>query len=92
MLWLGKPDIEVTWVSADQVPLAIIEEYEKGIQVETEMYTDSSYGQEKSVLSISKLQTNAMKKPRIERKVIEDSTGYVQWTTPNLSTPTIKGQ
>jgi hypothetical protein len=73
--WLGKPAIEVTWVSADKVPSAVIDEYEKGIQVEAETYTDSSYGQEKSILSINRVQNNANKKPRIERKVIEDSTG-----------------
>lgn len=78
VLWLGKPDIEVTWESADTLPLAVIEEFESGIQCEAEMHTDFHYGQEKCVLAVNKSklsQGNVSKKPRVERRVIQNSTG-----------------
>ena len=32
VLWLGKPELEVTWESAASLPPTIIEEFEEGVQ------------------------------------------------------------
>lgn len=86
------PDIKVTWESADTVPSAIIQEFEKGIQAEAEMHTIFHYGQEKCTLAINKSKTSqglAVKKPRRERKVIEGSTGYDLQMQTELKWPLI---
>lgn len=78
MLWLGKPDVEVTWEPAESLSKEVIEEYEKGIRSEVETKTTIQYGQEKSILAVNKddiLQETTAKKTRVERTVIKNSSG-----------------
>ena len=77
VLWLGKLELEVTWESAASLPPAIIEEFEKGVQPQVVTRTDIQYGQEKCVLSVTtnKPDDIALKKPRLERPVINKNTG-----------------
>ena len=73
----GKPELEVTWESAASLPPAIIEEFEKGLELQVVTRTDIQYGQEKCVLSVTtnKPDDIALKKPRLERPVINENTG-----------------
>ena len=34
VLWLGKPDVAVTWEPVSSLPTAVIAEFEQGIQTE----------------------------------------------------------
>ena len=45
VLWLAKPEIEVTWETADSLSPAVIEEFEKGILSEVVTHTDQYCGQ-----------------------------------------------
>ena len=77
VLWLGKPELEVTWESAASLPPSIIQEFEQGVQSQVVTCTDDLYGQKKCVLSVSSNKPDdvALKKPRVERPVINKSTG-----------------
>lgn len=77
VLWLGKPELEVTWESAASLPPTIIEEFEEGVQPQVVKRTDVQYGQEKCVLSVTTTKPDdiALKKPRLERQVINKNTG-----------------
>ena len=77
MLWLGKPELEVTWESAASLPSSIIQEFEQGVQSQVVTRTNDQYGQKKCVLSVSSNKPDdvALKKPRVERPVINKSTG-----------------
>lgn len=41
MLWVGKPDLEVTWEPVSSLPKAVIEEFENKIVVEAIEQTKS---------------------------------------------------
>ena len=77
VLWLGKPELKVTWESAASLPLAIIQEFEQGVQSQVVTRTDDQYVQKKCVLSVSSNKPDdvALKKPRVECPVINKSTG-----------------
>ena len=77
VLWLGKPELEVTWESAASLPPSIIQEFEQGVQSQVVTRTDDQYGQKKCVLSVTSNKPDdvALKKPRVERPVINESTG-----------------
>ena len=77
VLWLGRPELEVTWESAASLPPAIIEEFEEGVQPQVVKRTDVQYGQQKCILSVTTTKPDdiALKKPRLERPVINKNTG-----------------
>ena len=68
VLWLAKPEIEVTWETADSLSPAVIEEFEKGILSEVVTHTDQYCGQYKCLLSVGNkpLEDVAPKNPKIE--------------------------
>jgi hypothetical protein len=73
---LGKPELDVSWEAADSLPPSLIEAYENEVNSEVEEQTVFHYGQEKHILAVKTSEsTNAPKKARVERSVIENSTG-----------------
>ena len=77
VLWLAKPEIKVTWETADSLSPAVIEEFEKGILSEVVTHTDQYCGQYKCLLSVGNkpLEDVAPKNPKIECPVISKSNG-----------------
>jgi len=45
VLWLGKPDIAVTWEPESSSPTAVIAEFEQGIQTEAVQHVADCNGQ-----------------------------------------------
>ena len=77
MLWLGKPDLQITWEPESSLPFEVIQEFEKEIKHEAYEETASQYGYNSSIIMIadSKQETQPSKKARRERPVIQDSDG-----------------
>ena len=76
VLWLGKPNIQVTWESADALHPSVIEDYENGLEPEVTTETEHKYGQQKSVLTVNKFSKEILsKKPKLDRPVINESSG-----------------
>ncbi len=77
VLWLGKPEVEVTWEAAHTLSPAIIEEFERGVQAEAVAQTELHYGYQMTTLSVSSdtSQQQPVKKARKERPVVESTTG-----------------
>ena len=74
---MAKPEIEVTWETADSLSPGVIEEFEKGIMSEVVTHTDHQYGQYKCLISVGNkpLEDVTPKKAKIERPVISKSNG-----------------
>ncbi len=77
VVWLGKPEVEVTWEAAHTFSPAIIEEFERGVQAEVVAQTEVHYGYQMTTLSVSSYtsQQQPVKKARKERPVVESTTG-----------------
>ena len=77
VLWLGKPDVEVTWEPESSLPQAIVQEFENNITNEISEKKTSQYGYDCNTLVVEsemdQLQPN--KKSKIERPVIQESEG-----------------
>ena len=84
VLWLGKPDIAVTWEPESSLPPAVLEEFEQGIHADVVEYMDNSYGQHAVTLGVARSQGNGAKRPRIDRPVIDMTTGLVLTPAHNL--------
>ena len=54
VLWLGQPQIKATWVAASMLPPIAIEEFENGVAAEAVAVRDQSYGQQSSMVRVSK--------------------------------------
>ena len=50
MLWLGKPDLQITWEPESSLPFEVIQEFEKEIKHEAYEETASQYGYNSSVI------------------------------------------
>lgn len=73
---MGKPELDVSWESADSLPADLIEAYEKEVNSEVEQQSDFHYGQEKCALAVkTRESTIKPKKARVEWSVIENNTG-----------------
>ena len=77
VLWLGKPEVSVTWEPESSIPPAVIEEFEKGIQAEVTQHVVESYGQHTFTLEVinTSASLHPAKKPRISRPVVDKTTG-----------------
>ena len=81
VLWLGKPNIEVTWELAESLSTAVIEEFESGVQAEAVSETEAHYGYRMTTLRAVTTETSSTfkqqvsKRPRKERPVVESNTG-----------------
>ena len=76
VLWLGKPDVQVTWEPASSLPPRVIEEFEKGIEVETCQHSTHQYGYEAStIVTLQKPESQPQKKARRDRPFIQRSSG-----------------
>ena len=74
MLWLGKEKCAVTWEPAENVPYAIIEEFERGTMVEiADQVTTSGLGQEMHTLTVAP--KTVPPPPSILRPVIKQNEG-----------------
>ena len=65
----------MTWEPESSLPPAVVEEFECGIQAEVVQHTENSCGQNITTLGVSKSQGDGSKRPRIDRPVIEKTTG-----------------
>ena len=80
VLWLGKPDMQVTWELADSSSSDIIKELEKSIRPEVITHKDVEYGHQKSILSVSSSNSDQdipQKNSRIESPIIQNSIGKI---------------
>ena len=79
VLWLGKPDVAVTWEPVSSLPTAVIAEFEQGIQTEAVQHVADCNGQWVSTLGVAYTgdQGDTTKQPRIDRPVIGKTTGWV---------------
>ena len=75
VIWLGKPNLDVTWEPVSSLPPAVVEEFEHGIQAEVVEHTETSCGQHTTTLGVTRSQSNGTKRPRIDRPVIAKTTG-----------------
>ena len=77
VLWLGKPDVEVTWEPESSLPQAIVQEFESNITSEVTEKKTSQYGYDCNTLvvesEVDPLQLN--KKSKIECPIIQESEG-----------------
>ncbi len=76
VLWLGKPEVQITCEPASSLPTTVIEEFEKGLTMETCQHSTHHYGHETStILFVEKEELQQPKKPRRARPYIPESTG-----------------
>ena len=80
VLWVGKPDLEVTWEPASSLPKAVIEEFENKIVSEAIEQTENQYGYNAKTILIESQRDSSQdvqpsKKHKVERPVIQDSNG-----------------
>lgn len=79
---MGKEQCAVTWEPAQNVPNAVIEEFERGsVAVVTDHVTPSGIGQTTHTLTVSPSQSPSTAVPRgplADRPVIKESEGYVK--------------
>ena len=77
MLWLGKPDVQVTWEPASSLPVAAIQEFEKGLMPKIVQHTSDHYGHGTSTIAVQEdtCESPPTKKPRPDRPVVESSIG-----------------
>ena len=76
VLWLGKPEMQVTWEPASSLSSTLIEEFERGIGVETCQQSTHQYGYEAStIFTVDKPASQQPKKARCDCPFIPKSTG-----------------
>ena len=78
MVWLGKPELQVTWELASSLPQSVIDEFEHNVESEVVTHTDIQYGQKKSFITLSTKPLPdecATKKLRRDRSVLDANTG-----------------
>ena len=52
VLWLGRPEVEVTWEPASTLSVKLIKEFEDGIVSEAVETSNDLYGQQTSTLGV----------------------------------------
>ena len=73
VLWLGKENCDVTWEPAENVPMRVISEFEKGAHPTVkESITVSGMGQRMHTLTIDECHSASTSQPRL---VVKDSGG-----------------
>lgn len=76
VLWLGRPEVEVTWEPASSLSAQLIKEFEDGIACDLVETTSTSYGRHTSTLAIkSQNAAPPMKKQKRNRPILESNTG-----------------
>lgn len=81
VLWLGKERCAVTWEKAENVPKAVIEEFENGTKaVVADHITPSGTGQTVHTLTVLPNQSRlASHPPSADRPVIKENEGCVDF-------------
>ena len=86
MLWLGKPDLHVTWEPASSLPAAVIEEFEKGSVPKAVHCSVDHYGHGTNTLVVEHAtESQPRKKARTDRPLVECSRGLVYSTQNTVS-------
>ena len=68
--------METSWEPAAALPIAAREEFEKGLITSEAIETKSNhYGYETSTILVQDKEVNQAKKPRVDRPLIQNSTG-----------------
>ena len=77
MLWLGKPDLQVTWEPASSLPVAVIEEFEKGLIPQAVQSSSNSYGHGTTTIVVEEntSEPQPSKKARTDHPFVESSSG-----------------
>ena len=77
VLWLGMPDLHVTWEPASSLPAEAIEEYEKGLVLTPVQQSSNNYGRETCTFVLAKDTEGSerVKKSRTERPLAQESGG-----------------
>ena len=75
VLWLGRPDLHVTWELASSLPAEVIQEYEEGLVSASVRQSSNDYGRETCTFVVTKNtgESQSVKKPRIESPVVQDN-------------------
>ena len=78
---MGREQCEVTWEQAENVPRAVVEEFERGaVSSVTDEVASSGMGQKVHILTVSqsgRLSPSLPRIPSVDRPVITESEGYV---------------
>lgn len=77
VLWLGQPELNVTWETSEVLPAAAIHEYENGIMSEAVEERCEAYGMDRSTFTATACSDNPAKKQHIDRPVLENTSGYL---------------
>lgn len=77
VLWLGMPDVHITWEPASSLPAEAIEEYEKGLVSTPLQQSGNHYGHETCTLVVARGTegSHRVKKSRTERPLAQESGG-----------------
>ena len=75
VLWVGMPDIHVTWELAASLPSKAIEEYEKGLLCEPVKESSNNYGRQTCTITVAPQEPGRAKKPRTDRLLVGDTGG-----------------
>ena len=78
MLWLGKPDICVTWEPESSLPQAAIHEFEMDAKCETVQQRSNRYGQETCTLLVEQtplVTVEQSKRPKKDRPLLQSNSG-----------------
>jgi hypothetical protein len=78
VLWLGRPEKEVTWEVAHALPASLIDIYENGLKAESLVESTYSYGMiANRVIVIPSSSEKPNKKRRIEDTFFEELEGLI---------------
>lgn len=76
VLWLGKPEAEVTWEAVESLNPQVVADFESGTSMELTAQTTTCYGQVATTLMVEKRQeTPQAKKGKKERPCISAAAG-----------------
>ena len=75
VLWLGRPEVDVTWEPASTLSANLIKEFEDGIVSEAVEMSNDSYGQHTSTLEVESHGLSPTKKRKRNRPILESNTG-----------------
>ena len=78
VLWLGRPEVGVTWEPASSLSPQLIKEFEDGIACDVVETMSTSCGQHTSTLAVQRQRHTAppIKKQKHNRPILESNTGY----------------
>ena len=77
--WLGRDDVSATWVLEQFLPKEVIQEYERGIEVEVSVDKAVQTGQKTYTATVTQRQPSLETAPTAKRSRL------TEWSTPQTS-------